>query len=538
MSSAPPRPWLQVARNALEFLRARPRALVAVQALPVLAIVILFIVTGFRGIDFGYHWDEMPAQILPVRAMAAAGLMFPRWYIYPMFNRWVVLLVALPRAFEAILAGADVKGVQAALVGAFDAPGFLLRVREVFVVLSALAVVWTYGAARALSRTWWEALIAAACIGLSWEYCYHARWVATDTPLVQFAALTLFMLAMYHRRGEARWLYFAAIAAGLGTGTKYPGATLLVPVWLMGVMALPGKPLWPQVRRFIAIGALSFAAYLVTTPATFVDPFVFVSDLKWISAHYKGFHWGYTTHSSWEHWRLALTYLAVEVFSPFRLLAVPLFAASVFGGYVWLRDQRRVGALLVVFPVLFLAFFCTNYTVMIARNYLLVMPFLAVLAARGVAELVQWSPPRARRIALPAALAIALVAQAWWLVDAGESIRDATPAGEAREAIAYVADHPGQRFYLSAKVQALAAQQGLPAPANATSAPPADAFVFFPRAEGPRVEEWNTNDPWLTVAVFGPREVNFNWYSTWEGVDRVVVMTAEKARATGVAFAK
>ena len=38
--------------------------------------------------------------------------------------------------------------------------------------------------------------------------------------------------------------------------------------------------------------------------------------------------------------------------------------------------------------------------------------------------------------------------------------------------------------------------------------------------------------------MFGPREVNFNYYSTWRGSDRVVVMTIEKARAAGVWLAQ
>ena len=41
-----------------------------------------------------------------------------------------------------------------------------------------------------------------------------------------------------------------------------------------------------------------------------------------------------------------------------------------------------------------------------------------------------------------------------------------------------------------------------------------------------------------TRAIFGPREVNFNWYSTWDsGRDRVVVMTSKKAKAASVDLA-
>jgi hypothetical protein len=46
------------------------------------------------------------------------------------------------------------------------------------------------------------------------------------------------------------------------------------------------------------------------------------------------------------------------------------------------------------------------------------------------------------------------------------------------------------------------------------------------------------NDPWLIKAAFGPREVDLNWYSSWLGHDHVVVMTLDKARATGVPVAR
>jgi hypothetical protein len=123
-------------------------------------------------------------------------------------------------------------------------------------------------------------------------------------------------------------------------------------------------------------------------------------------------------------------------------------------------------------------------------------------------------------------------------VRAAESIRHVDPAAYVREAVAYVAAHPGHRFRLSAQVSKLAADQRLSLPGNAVAGDntAADRVVLFARAEGPNPFKWQANDPWLADAVFGPREVSFFWYSSWSGHDRVVVMTADKARATGVPF--
>ena len=37
-----------------------------------------------------------------------------------------------------------------------------------------------------------------------------------------------------------------------------------------------------------------------------------------------------------------------------------------------------------------------------------------------------------------------------------------------------------------------------------------------------------------TYVTLGPEEVNFNYYSTWIGSDRIIVMSTSRARAIGV----
>jgi hypothetical protein len=130
----------------------------------------------------------------------------------------------------------------------------------------------------------------------------------------------------------------------------------------------------------------------------------------------------------------------------------------------------------------------------------------------------------------------ALVANARWLIVAGESIRHRDDGAAALQAVSYVRDHPTVRFRVSPKVAALAAQRGLALPANASQAE-ADEVVFFVREEGPPPGRWAVNDPWLTRAVFGTWEVNINYYE-WGGYDRIVVMTLEKARAAGTPLAQ
>jgi hypothetical protein len=526
----------------LQALPARPRVRPFALALPVLPLLVLFVITGMRGVDFGAQGAEVGGgDTQPVREMIASGLLLPRAPVGPAATSWLVLLPTIPSGLHAVVRsppGARARAVQQAMLEAIDAPDFPLRVRRVFVLVSALALLWVYGAALALRRPWWEALVAAAGLGLSWQYAYHARWVGPDCVVAQFAALTLFMLAMFRRTDGRWWLSAGAAAAGLGAGTEYAGAVLLVPLAIASVMSLPPKRVGAQLARLAALGALAFAAYVVTTPATVLEPFAFVEQLSARLRHGVGAgpsdYAGYAAGSGWHHLRLVATYFAVSYFSAYRVLAVALAACALLGGVLWARSDRRAAIVLVSFPLVFVLWSCARTATCMVGDTLVVAPFLAVLAARGVAGVFGALPPRVARPALAAALGVGAVAQVLWLVRAAESIRHPDPGADVGRAVAWAAAHPGSHFRLSPKVRELAVAQKLALPPNVTDARDAGELMFFARAEGPEPTRWKSNDPWQAEAVFGPGDVDFAWYATSPGNDRVLVMSAAKAEATGV----
>jgi dolichyl-phosphate-mannose-protein mannosyltransferase len=504
--------------------------------LPPLLLVTLFAVTGLRGINFGFHWDERGSSLVAARTMVVNGVFLTRPYVYPGVGKMLVLVPALDDAVRAWWHGADGRQILAAMTAAFDAPNYLLEARSVFVVVCSLGILWVYIGVWALTRRWWQATLAAAILGLSWELAYHARWLVNDCLLAQFSALCLMMLALYHCRQRAGWLWAAAIAAGFAIGTKYTAVLLLGPVMLQAALRTPAT-LRQRATSVMQVGVIAVVSYLVTTPGTVLDPVIFADGIKEILAVYIKGHWGYTVTPGFPHLWMLLRYLAFALFSPYAPIAFVFFASAIAGGMLYLREDRRLAATLIGFPLLFAAFFCWNYSVFIVRNFLLLAPFLAVLCARGLAEALLRLRWPVARFALAIMIGCALAANAAWLISAGESIRHHDDGAAALEAVAYVRDHPRTRFRVSPKVTSLAAERGLALSANAVQGD-ADQVVFFARAEGERPTRWIVNDPWLTRAVFGPREVNFNYYSTWEGPDRVVVMTLEKARAAGAWLAQ
>jgi len=110
--------------------------------------VALFVTTGLRGVDFGYHWDEVDWQVKPVEEMVRTGLLLPRADIYPAFSKWLVLLPALARGIvKGFEVGLEPRVIQAAMLGAISAPDYLLTARSLFIVVSSLTIVWVYAAA-------------------------------------------------------------------------------------------------------------------------------------------------------------------------------------------------------------------------------------------------------------------------------------------------------------------------------------------------------------------------------------------------------
>jgi hypothetical protein len=403
-----------------------------------------------------------------------------------------------------------------------------------------LAIVWVYLLILSWRRSLAEAFVGASLMGLSWELAYHARWTASDCIVAQFGALAL-LFTMRFRTQPRRplWLFLGAGAVGLAAGCKYPGAILMLPVLVAAYQSERGPGSFKRIaRRWIQLIACFSVVYLMTTPGTLLDPVKFFADLKFARDAYKtGWH-GYTVTPGVSHLAGNLGYLALAYFSHYKPLAALLFGAALYGLYKLARESIGDAAIIAITPILYLAYFSFGQGVMIVRNLLLVGPFLALLSARGLMELYRLLRPRPLKIAAAVALAGILVVNGAWLVRSAETIRARGATNYVAQAVEYMRAHAGDSFFVSKRVLDAARAAHLDLPPNIVSGPgKASHVVIYAKADGPGHRKWKANDPWLTVAVFGPNEVNSNYYATWRGDDRVFVMTTEKARERGVPMA-
>jgi hypothetical protein len=516
----------------------------ALLAAPGVLLAVLFLVAGLRGLNYGYHWDEADGQIQPVRQMVANGVLVPRMrpysYNYPGLSRWMVLWPSLPAALRtAVRTGFEPTSIQKAMLEAIDAPTYLFTLRCLFLSVSSLAVLFTYFAALAWRLPWWAATVAATGLGLSWEFGYHARFVATDCVVTVFSALTLLAVGLYARAGALRYLFLAALGVGFAMGTKYTGVFLLLPVLLVDVLLTrPRHRILSHAARAFAVLALAGFVFLLTTPGAVLDPFTFLTDLRFIKTYYStSVHGGYTVASTRDHARIIAQFLALSFFSPHRLLALVKFSAIVVGVVLWLRRDWRGGLVLLVFPVAFLCDFAANYRLVTVRNYLFVTPFLALFLGRTALALGALAGTKPRRWALAGLLVGVSLPDAVFVIAAGESIRHASPALAVRQAFEYAAARPDVRFRASEKVLASAKQHRVPIPRNVRAQGRADKVLFWGKDDVPDPWRHRTNDPNLYDAVFGPREVNLFWYSTWSGKDHVVTTSLANAQSLAIAVA-
>ena len=208
--------------------KSRPSAL-TLRCAPILLPLLILIGTGLWGLDFGLHWDERPWQIGPVKTMVQSHTLLPGYYDYPSFDYWLNLLVLAPDVVTPRVGG---ESLIQHLLRTLDSHAYLMRLRVVYLVLASLTLVWVYLLVLQHGGKWLEALLAASLIACSWEVAYHLRWVATDGMLMQFAALTVLLAAQALKSPRQSWLFAAAVVAGVGCGTKYPGGLLIVPVVL------------------------------------------------------------------------------------------------------------------------------------------------------------------------------------------------------------------------------------------------------------------------------------------------------------------
>lgn len=504
-------------------------------AVLLLALVIASaIVVSAIGVDFGHHWDE--GRILrSVRYSAQTGVLLPGWYNYPSLTYDIALWAAVPTVVD--VARTDGVGEEATqqigarVASALESRDYALTVRIVLAVLAAFAAIPTHLLTTKLTSSRWAGVAAAAVLLSSFEYGYHARWIAPDALLaaVVVAGLWAQREALEPRAAatRVRWLVIASMIAGLAIGTKYPAGLILLPL----VIAAAGvaRDTWGTRRAVtgcvIGAVAVAFGVFIITTPGTLIDPLRFVRDVVVEVNHYRGGHGGYTVGTGPEHLYLMFVYLVGETLSPFTPVAIVLALVAVYGAVTLVRDDRAGGWWFLSLPLAYVAYMSTQ-RVMIVRNYLLLIPLLAVLVGVGLAAVARrLGPSRVAGFVLSGLLVAAVLANGAYALDAARSVT--RPPGEepATAVRAFVAAAQTGSIALSPEVSRLVSGGGK---TRTVPADRAQTYVY----DSAEVEDWTllpSNVPGRYTSVWAERsEVNWDYYPSWMGSRRILAVDIDE----------
>jgi len=494
-----------------------------------------FCINGAVGLDFGTHWDEWyhvkgvascveRLSLLP-DALSYGGPYFTLGLLVVLTNDWRDVLGmlhdlrTLPRSVD-VSALPSVLHFKASANALLATPGYLVQVRAVFLALSALSILWVYLAAlRCWPRRNGVALAAAAFMGLSWEFGFHARWVAIDAPLTMFSALELFLFCgVWKAHGPAairRWYCGLAAAAGAVFACKLTGAFAFLPMFLTPFLLQRIAGL----RARMLLAAFGCGVFLLVafalSPASFLDPLHFLNVLRSGSADYNNTGPGYPYYVGlFEHvWRLML-WLAAVMPSPFPAVALAFTALVLLGIGNLLRRETRMTLSWLTFIISFGAVFTHNH-LMIVRQYLMFIPFLALGFARGAALVWDRLRGTGREAAVFAvAVAVAFVAngvfetrKAWHITsDSAESIaaeaahdllKDKRPVRMSRVVKERLSSRLGTRYTCR--------------PAEVAN----KTITHFLALQ--QEHRWLANRLNAFRKVYGAGEVNLNDYTDWAG---------------------
>ena len=512
----------------LAWLRARWAALAT------LILLASALASGLIGLDYGAHMDEWEHHRHALTSAATGSLLPGGYYVYPSLIHWVSLL------------GSGIwKVTTGGVITEMPLEEFVLPARAIALVISLAGGWGLYLAGRRLAGSW-AGFTAAGIYLTSWHLAFHARWLAPDAMLASVTAfVTWALVSRWQFPTSRRWAIAAAALVGIGTSTKYQGAALIVPV-LLTTWLLTSK----QERRWRAAfrgglrdAGVALAAFLLITPGALLEPTHFVRALFWNLDHYENGHEIYFINIQAEtifdpvRYALAvLQYLTTTMASSYLVVSLVIMLLTALGVWTLFARNWRSAVSLTIAPLLLLAYFST-LTVFFPRNFLLILPFLALIAGVGAQVLVTRAP-RWMSIALRISIVIAVIALSFDLGRAAIGIPERGPEQQAQLLSARIADNPETCWRLSAQVVASLEEAGFSPKPLANPDTQHELIVFSTgqfRSIRPntRFASWPGYVPgyfdWL-----GSREVDYSYYPSWVGESRLLIFNTQKRQEVGL----
>ncbi len=390
---------------------------------------------------------------------------------------------------------------------------------------------------RRLSGSAWIALFAGVTSISTWEFVYHARWIAPDGLLSLFIAWSLVfqyqILNCEHQSRRIVWIVISAIFAGLCIGAKYPGGIVLVPLLLAITISYrrTASTTLPMMLLIVSIGLLVAAVvFLLTTPGAFVEPFKFLRDVHYEIVHYNNGHRGYTVVKGWDHFTKLFVYLTSVFLSKNTVLAVTAIVLAVLGTAYLVKTQAKISIWFLSLPV-FYGLYMSAQSVMFVRNYLLLLPYFSVLMGLGLFAATSAAKSRhGLRILIGTAAGFFIVFNMSVATKSSLGIfrPHTTSVGSAIES--WVMASPKTQFFLSPASREFFSATSASNHSNIVETIDLADKLIFVSDEVTNRASFVANVPGRYLTVWSSmEEVNWDFYPTWEGHHRVLEISTNES---------
>ena len=330
------------------------------------AVLLAAAVLRFAGLSwdmpFSYHPDE-PVNLIAMQGMLRDGTANPKTFVYGSLFYYL----HVPGQLAVWLLDGKLQPILWQMMGSafVPQPEAFLTARALTACLGIGIVAGVMVLARDAGLGVAAILFAGALAAVNPLLAGHSRMIAPDVPAAFFCTLALIGAMRVLTGGATSAYVFAAVMTGLAASTKYNAGLVGLAIAAAHVLRAGVSP--AKAGPLVLAGAISLAAFLVTSPYMILDwPNASAGILREIH-HYRTGHPGYegdTLRTNltwlWGAFGAALCLIVLAALHPARRIFVPL--ALFTGAYFTLISVQ---------------------VVRFDRNLMPIIPPLIVLAAAG-----------------------------------------------------------------------------------------------------------------------------------------------------------
>lgn len=292
---------------------------------------------------------------------------------------------------------------------------FIVASRIVSALFGAISGILIYFLAKIVGANTRIAFLAGLFYVISGIVAENGRYAHNDLYLQFFSILCVFYIIKYHQTKQMHWLFASFFTVGLAASSKFTGGSLaLLPmiVFVLSFWDRMNLQWWFVFRSLLLGGIVSFLGYGLGTPKAILSPIYYFSNVIPALQNYP--QYGFNSGSpigligQWPVFEAAVGIFLYYLF----IFSLLWFIVRII---LWKSDRLKlelrkipeVGILILAVLIFDLPFMMSiNY---IPRYFIPFVPFLSILAALAVHEIVDFAKNRNLNFIQPVLMTIVVI---------------------------------------------------------------------------------------------------------------------------------